>query len=352
MLAKIGHFHHAGKSLGATFSFKCIPFVGTTRTKFPLLLAACCLLGVPAFCGNARAQHSDGFNDYVLKAVQQIEQRYPSKGYDIDDYFTHDLSYGGEQIPAKAPPETMCVAAVTEIIIAAIELYTEGDSHNRVYSQLPAQSWRGGNRGDIRPWIFTYDSVPSKGTADALQTFGIGKKISFQNLAPGDFINLNRDPPSHKPSGHAVVFLGFLNKNYGQEQTFSSKVVGFKYFSAQGKGSPDAGLAYRWAFFGDGCPSAKPGMPRDCYVIQSTSQSLLNTGYMLHPDHWTTAAARSALGLQQLQQFYQQNFGLNFSDIKNLGPKHSPVPLISTDNILGRAVPANFRVNYDGVTTD
>jgi hypothetical protein len=169
---------------------------------------------------------------------------------------------------------------------------------------------------------------------------------------PGDFINLNRDPPSHKPSGHAVVFLGFLNKDYGEEKTFSPKVVGFKYFSSQGKGSPDAGFAYRWAFFGDTCPSPKNGMPRDCYVIKSTSQSLLNTGYMLQPDHWSTEAARTALGTQQLQQFYKQNYDLDLSDIKNLGPRHSPVPLVSAEEILGRPVHEKFRVNYDGVTTD
>ncbi len=317
-----------------------------------MLLTGATVLAAVSVSRPASAQHADGFNTYILKAVDQIEARYPSKGYDKNKYFTHNLLYGGQTIPAKAPPDTMCVAAVTEIIVAALELFTGGDPHNSVYSQLPVESWRGSQRGDIRPWIFTYDSVPSKGTASALENFGIGKQISFQSLAPGDFINLNRDPPSHQASGHAVVFLGYLNKDYGDEKTFSSKVAGFKYFSAQGLGKPDAGFAYRWAFFGNACPAQKDGMPRDCYVIRSDSQSLLNTGYMLHPDHWTVDKARIALGTQALQQFYQQNYNLTLPQVNKITPQHSPVPRLSAEDILSRPVTESFRANYDGVTTD
>ena len=43
-------------------------------------------------------------------------------------------------------------------------------------------------------------------------------------------------------------------------------------------------MDYRWAVFSDyGCPTM-PG-PRDCNVIWSSGQYLLNTGVIYHPSH-------------------------------------------------------------------
>jgi hypothetical protein len=110
----------------------------------------------------------------------------------------------------------------------------------------------------------------------------------FPLLVPGDFINLNRT----NRSGHAVVFLGFLNASGEIERRYdASKVVGFKYFSAQG-----AGLGYRWAYFAGNCPGRRdPARPRDCGVLLRDDQRLLHTGYMLHPSRWTTAEAKQEL---------------------------------------------------------
>jgi len=92
------------------------------------------------------------------------------------------------------------------------------------------------------------------------------------------------------------VFVGFLNASGQIEPTYDArKVIGFKYYSAQGKSGPGGGLGYRWAFFGN-CPSwREAGKPRDCGIVQSNNQKYLNTGYMWHPSAWTTAPAKRML---------------------------------------------------------
>ena len=73
---------------------------------------------------------------------------------------------------------------------------------------------------------------------------------------------------------------------------YNSTVVGFKYFSSQGGAAAGAGgLDYRYAVFSKfGCPE----MPykRDCNVIYSADQRMLNTGTMLSPGSWTGVMPR------------------------------------------------------------
>src|SRR5262249_1385277 len=110
-----------------------------------------------------------------------------------------------------------------------------------------------------------------------------GLELSFDKLEAGDFITMNRTGGS----GHTAVFLAYLDNAYLEHASYSDTVVGFKYFSAQGKGSSDAGFAYRWAFFSPNCPRAPAGRKRDCGIIRSASQTMLNTGCMLHPSVWS-----------------------------------------------------------------
>jgi hypothetical protein len=221
----------------------------------------------------------DRFNDYILRSVEMIAAERARGGYDINSYFTRDLKYGPDCcIKANHPSKTMCVAAVCEVIIEALNIYFAETGDQKPFQSLPIRSWTRGTAKDIRAHIFMYAGSGSRGTAHALDRFGIGKEAAFRDLLPGDFINLNR---AH--SGHAVVFLGFINKDYQTEPTYSNRVVGFQYFSSQGKKSDDAGFAYRWAFFGDLCPDAPAGKKRDCGVIFSDNPTLLNAGYMLHP---------------------------------------------------------------------
>jgi hypothetical protein len=62
--------------------------------------------------------------------------------------------------------------------------------------------------------------------------------------------------------------------------------VGFRYFGSQGHGiKGQGGFSFRHAFFSKyGCPDVP--YQRDCNVILSDDQKLLNVGQMLDPSLW------------------------------------------------------------------
>ena len=123
----------------------------------------------------------------------------------------------------------------------------------------------------------------ANGTADALINFGMGERRLFEKLEPGDFVNINRTTKT----GHAVTFIAYIDKAGKVLPKYTPEVVGFKYYSSQGRAAAgEGGLDYRYAVFSKfGCPE----MPykRDCNVIYSTDQRMLNTGTMLSPKFWT-----------------------------------------------------------------
>jgi hypothetical protein len=254
-------------------------------SKFLSALIFLCLTSV------AFADNPDGFNKYILKAVEDINRNYPSKGYDINRAYTHDIAYGAETIKSSQQPLTMCVAATAEVIITALNIYAGETGDKSVYKYFPATSWNRMRPKDIRSHIWVDPKLDSYGTADALVTFGVGKRVKFSELEPGSFVNINR----LNNSGHSVVFIGFIDGKGEVLPQYSDKVMGFKYFSSQGKGTTgDAGFAYRYAFFAKDtnkpyCPDLPAGKRRDCKIIWSTGQKLLNTGYMLMPSKWDAA---------------------------------------------------------------
>lgn len=251
--------------------------------------------------GSGVAQNDRSFNAYILKAVAHIGEKRAAGGYDINRAFSQDLKYGDQVVkmtPLRAgnnpnpPHPTMCVAAVAEVIVEALRIYSEETGDKTPFTRLGAKSWNSGGLRSIKANMFMFAGTGSRGTAGTLQRFGMGKEVLFAELKPGDFVNLNR-----QKSGHAVIFLGYLDKNYSILPNFGPSVAGFKYFSAQGKGRPDAGFANRYAFFGPNCPAAVSGKPRDCGVIRSPNQRLLNTGTMYAPAHWKIEEAAANLGL-------------------------------------------------------
>ena len=128
----------------------------------------------------------------------------------------------------------------------------------------------------------------------------MGQNVPFAELRPGSFINLNRTGGT----GHAVVFVAFIDIAGNELATWSDAVVGFRYFSSQGGYEVGSGgLDYRYAVFSQ---HGAPVMPykRDLNVIESDDQLILHTGVMLHPSRWqpssyglpvfaTSAAART-----------------------------------------------------------
>ncbi|MDO8805895.1 MAG: hypothetical protein Q7R35_15860 [Elusimicrobiota bacterium] len=224
------------------------------------------------------------FNAYVLKAIDYLYGKYGQLGYDINSILTHDIEYYTfGTLKARHAPLTMCVAAQMEIILTAYEIYAKETGDYSVYTYLPKRSFEGLAVTDLKGHIWVNSAFNANGTADALINFGMGERRLFENLAPGDFVNINRTTRT----GHAVTFLGYINSTGKLQPQYNSTVVGFKYFSSQGGAAAGAGgLDYRYAVFSQfGCPE----MPykRDCNVIYSTDQRMLNTGAMLSPGAWT-----------------------------------------------------------------
>jgi hypothetical protein len=243
----------------------------------------------------------DGFNAYVLEAVAALDSGWGARGYDLKGFYTHTLPYFDSTIrPSASEPKTMCVAAVSEVIIAALQRFGQREGGTSVPQHLPARTWSRGTPRDLRTYIFMFEGSGSLGTANALQTFGIGREVPFSDLLPGDFVNLNRT----SGSGHAVVFISYIDREFSTVN-YGESVAGFEYFSAQGN-SANGGLGYRWAFFEGYCPAKRANKPRDCGVLRSDDQRILNTGYMLHPAHWRTDEALGAIEGRAMRRAFEE----------------------------------------------
>lgn len=226
------------------------------------------------------------FNDYVLAAVDYIYANYRMLGYDAA-VLTHDITYpggeGDQTIHMSGGAKTMCVAATLEVMLTAMHIYAEDTGDTTVWDYLPESSWESLASDRIKAHIWVNHDLNTWGTADALVIFGMGEAVVFEDLTPGSFINLNRTTGS----GHAVIFLSFIDILGNESPTHHPDVIGFRYFSSQGGFDVGAGgMDFRYAIFSD---YGSPTMPykRDINVMYSTNPHYLNTGVMWHPDHWT-----------------------------------------------------------------
>ncbi|MGI5829989.1 MAG: thrombospondin type 3 repeat-containing protein [Bradymonadia bacterium] len=242
------------------------------------------------------------FNDYILKAVEEIDANWRLKGYGSSAY-THDLPYGSEII-AKGPlaPYTMCVAAVAETILTAMKIYAHETDDQNVWNHLPYRSWASQSATTIKGHIWVNPKINAGGTGDALSVFGMGMTVPFEELSPGSFLNLNRTGGT----GHAVVFLSFLDAECNEYAQHNSDIVGFKYYSSQGSGA-SGGFDYRYASFSTKTMTCPSGNKKDSTVIYSDKQNLLNTGVLYHPNHWQHTSLSQ--GVPSLKSFRMS--GLN-----------------------------------------
>ncbi|MBI5528793.1 MAG: hypothetical protein HY897_20880 [Deltaproteobacteria bacterium] len=237
---------------------------------------------------------SQYFNDYVLAAVDYLYANYRLLGY-ADKVLTHDIQYGPYGIiPMTGGGKCMCVSAAMETILTAMHLYAEGTDDQTVWDFLPKRSWEYLAATDIKAHIWVNSDLDSYGTADALSHFGMGENVPFEELMPGSFINVNRTTGT----GHAVVFLSFIDETGAEYTTWNANVIGFRYFSSQGGADPgDGGLDYRYAIFATDEYEANgyPPMPgkRDTHIIKSDNQHILNTGMMFHPENWLPVGPRA-----------------------------------------------------------
>lgn len=228
------------------------------------------------------------FNDYILKAVEYLEKNWARKGYGSSAY-THDLPYGSTKV-AKGPkaPLTMCVAAVAETILVAMDLYAKETGDTSVWDFLPAKSWASQTNTSIKGFIWVNGEINGGGTGDALSVFGMGMSVPFKELVPGSFINLNREK-----TGHAVVFISFLDKNCKEYETWNENIVGFKYYSSQGNATT-GGFAYRYCHFSNKSFASCSGKTTDS-AIWSEKQTMLNTGVIYAPKYWLKTSLASGV---------------------------------------------------------
>jgi hypothetical protein len=226
----------------------------------------------------AQTDPKDTFNEYMLQAVRRLDQDFSGRGYDINSALTHDVRYGEVGVvKASNPPYTMCVAAVLEVVLEAMNLYAEATGDATCFDHLDRRSWQTYHDKHIRGHVWVDPEVFSFGTADAARHFGMGMNVPFKELTPGSVLNLNRTTGS----GHAVVFIGFIDRQGGEAPQWDADVVGFKYFSSQ---PATRGLGYRYGVFARFPPPQVS--PLDRGIIESADQEILNTGILYAPPYW------------------------------------------------------------------
>jgi hypothetical protein len=237
----------------------------------------------PAVSQAAPATRGRLFNAYVLKAVDHLHERYAGLGYNIKKQFTHEIAFHkyGTLRPTGGG-QTMCVAAMLEVIITALEIYSRETGDHSPFEFLPFQSWNTLRPDSFKASIWVNMKLKSAGTGDAIANFGMGERVKFRDLEPGGFININRTTRT----GHAVVFISFIDAKGRELPRYSEEVAGFKYFSAQGRAMKgQGGFGYRHAFFSKhGCPAVP--FKRDCNVRFSDNPNVLNVGQLLMPSEW------------------------------------------------------------------
>lgn len=270
-----------------------------------------------------RCGKEDDFNVCVLAAVELVHQNREGKGY-ADAYFTQDLDYGPTPGVIKASakqPKTMCVAAVSEVLITALNIYYNNTRDEKPFADLPASRWNGWSARDIRDYM--WENRGSHSAGDAFETFGIGRKLDFSELRPGDFLSFDRG----NNSGHSTIFISYLDNDYNELATFGPTVAGFKYYSSQLSGT--AGFAYRWAFFtgSDGkgvCtkPDSHPDKFRDCFGGGVLKQHVRNRGGRVNmPQNWHVRenTERLVASLDAvLRPVVEQQFASQIGDVAGL----------------------------------
>jgi len=250
----------------------------------------------------------NGFNYYVIKSVYDADNR-GGRGYNIRRSYSEDLDYGSpvkiksfyyDNAASKfvypgGPSATMCVAAVAEVMIGAINKYSIETGDVSVFSKLPPAHFSAdaGVR-HIRTHIWEYSDLGSKGAAHALERFDIGKQRAWSELTPGDFIKLNRD----SGPGHSTIFIDYVDLFGRPLQVYSEQhAAGFRYFSSQGSGEDrngnpvSSGLSFRTEFFNGKCGDQNQKKLGRCRVSGPNGRYGVNVGTMFHPSKWGVVGA-------------------------------------------------------------
>jgi len=238
------------------------------------------------------------FNETILQAIDEVYAYYGLLGYDINSVFTHDIAYGDYGLIERTNgTRTMCVAGMLEVLLTAMEIYEADTGDSTIWDFLPERSWERLGERDFKAHVWVNHELEAWGTADALRHFGMGETIPFKNLLPGSFVNFSRT----SGTGHAVIFIAYIDEDGQEFEVWNEDVVGFLYFSAQGGYSVgNGGFDYRYGVFSEFGALVMP-YNRDINIIyREDDQNYFNTGMIFHPDLWwatpynTQASSRSS----------------------------------------------------------
>lgn len=238
----------------------------------------------------AKAQSPADYNHKVLATVDWLAANRSGLGYDLGARYSSEIQYGDRVFKPTRNGQTMCVAAVFEVILRTLAEAKDDAGRSVSTELLPASRLDGSKAMNLLPYIFQYKSLKpfheynrrfSAGPGDAFVLFGIGQFVKFADSKPGDFIYFNR---AGKGGGHATVFMGFLDA-HGKITNQSASAAGFRYFSAQQVGTN--GLGYRDAFFGK-CPKVDTQYRKDCMVLKDDRRGILSVARLHHPNEWFT----------------------------------------------------------------
>ncbi len=253
------------------------------------------------FASIRRPRGKHKFNYYLITSVYEVVAKRAHRKYDLRKSYSQDIEYGTDRTGVRrfyydnqkkrfiypgGNGETMCVAAVAETIIEALNSYITETKDYSILKKLPPDHFRARAKArHLRQHLWEYAGLGSKGAAHALERFNIGFQHKFSELTPGDMLKFNRS----RAPGHSTIFIAFVDRNGKILERYSSNVAGFRYFSAQKrsgvdlKGKHSNGLGFRTEFFSGKCQSSERSA--NCRVIR-TGRWKPNTGAMLHPMSW------------------------------------------------------------------
>lgn len=200
----------------------------------------------------------------VLSYPREGQHTYwwPKRGEPSYDGCTTDVLYRGERVMTGEPAgRTYCCGLTLEV------LYRVLDREERRVPSLTTET------AGLFKHLWFCRAVDALGPTEALETFGIGRSITKDDVMPGDFVQIWR----HNGSGHSVVFVGWAISRDG-------KIVGIHYWSTQPRTN---GINFVTEAFGDG----------------GDAIDRRRTGFarLLPPDEWrevdAVAAARERFGI-------------------------------------------------------
>lgn len=228
----------------------------------------------------------DTFNIYMLKAVDYLLNNWGCRGYNINSYYTHDLTYGNDVIPGNANHYSMCVSSVAETILVAMDIYAQETGDTSIWNHLPKSSWTSYGQLNIRDWINSSDpyGYGGVGASDGVSAFGMGMTVAFQDLAPGGTMSLN----FVAGSGHSTIFLAFVDSQCNEYDTYNENVAGIKFFSSQ-----NGGMGIRYAPLQgksvSGCQTPEPfcrSTMSDPFYGEMNHQLWSNMAILAAPKYW------------------------------------------------------------------